>query len=164
MRKIEFPDAEIVLDWENNIDGWNMEEKPRDYSIYDIILLISEMQDVHKSKQLRFMICHEDFPVPIGAADLTGMDFEDHSSGVGILIADPEMRHRGFASKALLLLEEKAREWGLTKLRSTILENNDSSLHLFEKLGYKKLADSGEGYVVEGTYIKALVFEKWLSA
>jgi diamine N-acetyltransferase len=164
LRPIEFQDAQLVLDWENNVEGWNMEEKEQPYSIFDILSMILEMEDVPACKQIRYMIYLNATQEVIGAADLTDIDFEAHTAGVGILIADTRFRQKGYASQALLQLEEKARSWGLKKLKSSVLEDNAISLHLFEKMAYEKLADSEEGYVVEGVYIKAIVFEKWLNA
>lgn len=164
LRQIEMRDIEAVLDWENNVEGWNMEEKSEPYSVFDIISLIQAMQDVYACKQVRYMVCHKELKEAIGAADLTDMDFENATAGVGILIADSLYRNKGFASRALELLEDEARNWKLKSLKSTVLMNNDASVHLFEKLGYEKLATQEESYFVEGVYIKALVFEKWLNA
>jgi diamine N-acetyltransferase len=164
LRKVEFSDVERVLHWENKVEGWNMDDKDREYTLFDIIVLISEMQDVETSKQIRFMICHPSVSEPIGAADLTDINFGEGRAGVGVLIADPGMRNRGFASNALVLLEQEAKNLNIKHLKSTVLCSNEVSLHLFEKLGYEKLANREELYVVQGEYIKAFVFEKCLNA
>ena len=43
IRYIDVMDAEHVLDWENNVEGWNVEENETPYSIFDILQLIHDI-------------------------------------------------------------------------------------------------------------------------
>ena len=164
IRPIEVADAQLVLNWENNVEGWNMSETPVLYTFFDILNLINELQNVQTAKQARWMICTPDLHEPIGVVDLTDIDFEVGVSGVGVMIADPAHRRKGMASKALDLLEVEAKKLKIHTLLSTILEDNAGSIRLFEKIGYKKIGATEEKYFVQGTYIQGLLFEKWLNA
>ncbi len=163
IRPVEIDDAYHVLDWENNVEGWNMEQNETPYMLFDIVNLIYELQDVRKAKQTRWIICDSKDDRQLGAVDLTGIDFEKGEPSVGVLVADKEKRNRGIGRKALHLLEEQARELGLSRLLSGILPSNGASLHVFTKLGYRKIGETDESYFVDGVYIKALLFEKWLN-
>ncbi len=153
IRKVEFDDAEFILHWENNEENWAVSENSSPYSLFDIISLISELQDVRKAEQGRWMICSKESLFPIGCVDLTGIDFENKTAEVGILIADKEVRRLGFALKTLHLVEEQAKELGLDKLLCSIHSVNIASIELFKKCNYQQL-DGKEN----GIYF----FEKWL--
>ena len=60
IRYIDVMDAEHVLDWENNVEGWNVEENETPYSIFDILQLIHELSDIQKAKQARWIICEKE--------------------------------------------------------------------------------------------------------
>lgn len=164
IRPIEVADAQIVLNWENNVEGWNMSETSTLYTFFDILNLINDLQNVQTAKQGRWMICSPELREPLGVVDLTDIDFEVGVSGVGVMIADPMYRRRGLASKALKLLEIEAKNLKIHTLLSTILENNSASIQLFEKIGYEKIGATEEKYLVQGVYIQGLLFEKWLNA
>jgi len=164
IRPIEVSDAQLVLNWENNVEGWNMSETSELYTFFDILNLINDLQNVRTAKQARWMICSPKLEEPIGVVDLTDIDFEFGVSGVGVMIADSALRRQGLASKALKLLELEAKKLKLHTLLSTILEDNLASIRLFEQMGYKKIGAMEEKYLVQGVYIQGLLFEKWLNA
>lgn len=164
IRPIQITDAALVLDWENNLPEWNKGNTDIPYSLPDILNLIYDLQDVHRAGQGRWMICLPGSPQPVGVVDLTDIHFDRGESSVGVLVADPAWRRKGIASQALLLLEEKAAELGIRRLLSAVFSRNKPSIALFEQLGYQKIGLADETYFVEGTYIKPLLFEKWLNA
>ena len=162
IRYIDVMDAEHVLDWENNVEGWNTQENETPYSIFDILQLIHELSDIQKAKQARWIICEKDSGHQIGAADLTEIDFEHATASVGVLIAKKENRRSGFASQAISFIEEEARKLGIERLISTIFPGNKASIQLFEKCGFQKIGKSDDTYFIDGEYIEALLFDKWL--
>jgi len=162
LRYIETKDAEQVLDWENNEENWAVSENDSPYSIYDILVLIGELQNIQKAKQARWMICSNIDEEAIGNVDLTEIDFENKQATVGILIADKETRNKGFASEALQLIEVEAMKLGVEKLNSTIHQSNKVSITLFLKSEFKKIGLQKESDLKDDEYIDVLVFEKWL--
>ncbi len=162
LRYIEAKDAKQVLDWENNEENWAVSENDSPYSIYDILVLIEELQDIQKAKQARWMICLSINNKAIGNVDLTEIDFKNKQATVGILIADKELRNKGFASEAIRLIEVEAVKIGVEKLVCTIHQSNKASIALFLKSGFKKIGLQKEPDLKEGDYIEALLFEKWL--
>ena len=146
-------DAVLILDWENNVENWAVSENDSKYSLFDIVMLIGELQDIQKAKQGRWIICTTEDDAVIGCVDLTEVNFEENRAEVGILIAEKENRRKGYALQALQLIESKAEELDLNKLSCSIHSTNISSLELFKKNDYKQLDK-----ISNDIYF----FEKWL--
>jgi len=153
IRKVTFKDADCILYWENNEENWAVSENDSKYSIFDIVALIGELQNVQNARQGRWMICVKGNESPIGCVDLTGIDFENNTADVGILIAEKNYRRKGYALMSLQLIEEEAKELGLKKLSCSIHSTNLASIRLFEKCGYQELV---------GETKEIYFFEKWL--
>lgn len=162
IRYVEFKDAELVLDWENNQENWAVSENDSPYSIYDVLVLIGELQDIRKVNQARWMICLSGSNKAIGNVDLTEIEFDKHESTVGILIADVIQRNKGYASLALELIERQAEELEINKLNCSIHSDNTASISLFEKNGFIKIGKLEKPAVKDGQNIDVLLFEKWL--
>ncbi len=162
IRPVGVLDAEHVLDWENNVPDWNTAENDVPYTVLDILNFIHELDDIEKVKQARWIICKNDGHAQIGAVDLTEIDFQKSEASVGVLVAHQANRGKGYAKQALQLLEREAKSLGITRLISTILPNNEVSIHLFQKCGFTKIGETDERFLIDGAYIQALVFEKWL--
>ena len=150
LRYIEVKDAELVLEWDSP------------YSIYDILVLIGELQNVSKAKQARWMICLSENDKAIGNVDLTEIDFNKMEATIGILIACKEYRRKGFASKAIKLIESKAVALNLKKLHCSVHKDNIGSCNLFIKNKFMKIGEKLELEFKGGAYIDILLLEKWL--
>ena len=162
IRTIDIPDALTVLNWENNTENWDASDNKGEYQLFDIVRMIEESQDIHKICQGRWMICDKSNDALIGTTDLFAIDFEAGFATVGILIAEKENRQKGLASKALELLELEANRLELQKMHCAIHPDNDSSIKLFEKVGFKLAGETDEVFGHNGVIKKASIYEKWL--
>ena len=68
-----------------------------------------QQYDIWRTHQLRLVIARNDDATAVGAVDLFDFDPLNRRAGVGVLVADGE-RGRGYASEALVLLVEYARD------------------------------------------------------
>ncbi|MDX2362847.1 MAG: GNAT family N-acetyltransferase [Crocinitomicaceae bacterium] len=161
IRDITPLDAEFVQKWENDPE-WNFRENATPYSIMDILQFIHELGDVRKAQQARWIICETETDRPLGAVDLTEIDFAKKEASVGVLIAEKEDRRKGYAFQALELIEEKAKDLEIDRLISTVFKSNSGSLDLFIKNCFVKIGETDVPYLSEATYIKAIIFEKWV--
>ncbi|MFK7785459.1 MAG: GNAT family N-acetyltransferase [Crocinitomicaceae bacterium] len=148
-------DAATILSWENNPDNWDVSDNDSPYSLEDIVRLIQSFQTVEKPEQLRFMIHSKD--ILLGAVDIFDINYENKSGAIGILIAEEGFRRKGYASKALQLVETEARNRGISRLSALIHSENVKSRKLFEKMEY--LIHS-KGKI--GDQTKTVVVEKWV--
>lgn len=129
--------APIILDWENNPDFWEVTENEGPFSLDDIKYFIENSNSLEDSGQLRYMISTHSGRI-IGAIDLFDFDPLSRSAGIGILIAKPEDRSKGFASDALLTLIRHSRSGHLLKqLHCIIYPSNIASIKLFSRCGFK---------------------------
>lgn len=139
LRALEPEDLELLYQWENNIDVWQISNTVTPFSKYILKqYLENQSDDIFTAKQLRLVI-EVDFK-PIGTIDLFDYDPINHRAGVGVLIASQSDRNKGYATESLALLKEYAfNKLQLNQLYCNILEDNQNSIRLFENLGFEKV-------------------------
>lgn len=138
LRAPEPSDVALLYTWENDLALWNYSENLTQLSVFQIEQFILNSNDIFSSRQIRFMITLDaDGSVEtIGTADLYDFDPIHARAGVGILI-ESRHRHKGFASKALELLEQYAFEKLLLRqLYCYINTDNEESIRLFLSRNY----------------------------
>ncbi|MBT3384588.1 MAG: GNAT family N-acetyltransferase [Prolixibacteraceae bacterium] len=137
LRPIEPEDIELLYQWENNIEIWEVSNTKTPFSRHILAQYLKESaKDIYETKQLRLIIQNQKYE-PVGAIDL--FDFEPYHlrAGVGILVHKNSDRNRGFASDALKALSNYAFEiLGLKQLYANIAFDNIKSIRLFENSGF----------------------------
>lgn len=139
LRPLEPDDIELLYQWENNMEIWNVSNTRTPFSKYILAEYIKDSaKDIYESKQLRLIIGNE-FDEPVGALDLFDFDPYHMRAGVGILIHKNENRNHGYASDALNAIFGFAVEvLGLKQLFANIAAKNEVSIHLFKKAGFEQ--------------------------
>ncbi|HSO86623.1 MAG TPA: GNAT family N-acetyltransferase [Draconibacterium sp.] len=140
LRAIEPDDIELLYQWENNMEIWNVSNTRTPFSKYILAEYIKEsVKDIYETKQLRLIIQNENLE-PVGAVDLFDFDPYHMRAGIGILIHQKENRNHGYATDALNAIFNYSLEaLGLKQLYANIACKNDISIHLFEKVGFEKV-------------------------
>lgn len=73
----------------------------------------------------------------IGLINIDGLDWPNSHAEVGIALASPAARGKGYALEALMLLVDFAfKELGLNRLWARIIADNEASQRLFAKAGF----------------------------
>ncbi len=137
LRPVEPEDIELLYQWENNMEIWNVSNTKTPFSKYILAEYLKESaKDIYETKQLRLIIQNEN-SVPVGAVDLFDFDPYHMRAGIGILIHCTENRNQGYGSDALNATFSYALEvLGLKQLYANISLKNEVSIHLFEKVGF----------------------------
>lgn len=137
LRAVEPGDIDLLYRWENDSSLWEVSNTHTPFSRYILSQYIENTgRDILEQKQLRLIILTLEGE-PVGAVDLYDVDFFHQRAGVGILIHRTEDRRQGYATDALTALENYASEsLGIRQLFASIAEDNDASIHLFQKKGY----------------------------
>lgn len=136
LRPVDVRDYENVLKWENNSANWIQSGITEPYSNEEIKAYVSKVEDLEKDGQTRLMIDLKNNET-IGCVDLFDYDHENGIASVGLLI-DGMHRGNGYGSEALLGIGLMAKEqYQLQRLKALILADNDVSIHLFKKNGFK---------------------------
>ncbi len=161
LRTININDVDIIYNWENNPENWKVSAIQQPFSKAQITEFVLSEQDIFVHEQQRFIVCTNDNTI-IGNVDLFEFEPEHKRLGIGILIDKP-YRNKGFAKQAILLMEAYCKEiLNIKNIFCNILEDNPTSIKLFEGLHYQKIGIkpkwhhyNGKWYD-EGLYLKAL--------
>lgn len=137
LRPVAIRDVEVIMEWENNPEFWEVSSTPGPFTRSEIAEFIRSSVNVFRQNQMRWMIClHND--MPIGALDLFDFDPAEKSAGIGILIAQKEYRKKGLAQEALHHFIKFADDTlNFKKLHCIIYLDNKDSIQLFERNNFK---------------------------
>ena len=140
LRAIEPSDIDLLHKWENDRSIWSVSNTITSFSRKEIEEYITSIRDIYADKQLRLMICLASNDKSIGCIDLFDFDNNNLRAGVGILIAEPSQRQKGYASEALeLLIKYCFTILNLHQLYCNIPADNEASLKLFKKHGFQEI-------------------------
>ena len=137
LRPIEIQDLEAVYRWENNSENWTHSNHLNPFSRFFLeqYILHSE-NNIYTDRQLRLII-ETSGKEPVGLIDLFDFDPHHRRAAVGILV-DPVHQRRGYASEALGLVIQYARDTlSVKQLHCGIGEENTHSMRLFQKHGFE---------------------------
>lgn len=138
LRAIEPMDVNIIYQWENDTETWKASNTLTPFSKHLIEQYIKNSDnDIFAEKQMRMMICLHT-GIPVGTIDLFDFDPKNLRVGVGILIAEKENRHKGYASESLRLLVNYCfSTLQLHQMYCNITVDNEESVKLFATLGFQ---------------------------
>ncbi len=163
LRALEPADADLLYQWENQMELWSVSNTLTPFSRHQIITYINQISlDIYQTKQLRLMIDipKENRQESIGMIDLFDFDPYHSRGGIGVMIYKQE-REKGYAREAVALFAEYAfSHLGLHQIFCDISEENTASIKLFESLDFtfvgrkKQWLKTSEGYKDELMYQK----------
>jgi len=137
-RALEPEDIDLLYEWENDAQIWDVSNTYEPFSRYVLAKYIKESQrDIYESKQIRMIIENLEGEA-VGAIDLFDFDPFHFRAGVGILIHKEKDRRMGYATDALNLLCQYASNYlRLHQLFANISVDNLVSIQLFKKNGFE---------------------------
>ncbi len=166
LRAIEPSDVSILLKWENDPDLWVVSETFEPISEYKMTNFITQSLtfDVFTLHQIRLMIGlvekeNLDDVTIIGSIDLFDFDPINRRGGIGLML-DKAYRHQGFGKEALeqfLLYLQKYLH--LHQVYANISENNETSIKLFEGLGFKKCGEKKDWRYRNKSYLTEFMYQ-----
>lgn len=162
LRALEPGDLEFLYELENNSDIWEISGTITPYSRHVLKLYLDNAhRDIYEVKQLRLTICNELNDV-IGLIDLFDFDPKNRRSGIGIVILDKLDRNNGHGSEAVSLLCDYAFSvLNLNQVYANVGEENQASIQLFKKLGFKLAGVKKDWVLVGGKFKNELLFQKF---
>lgn len=161
LRALEPADVDALYAWENLSELWNTSATLAPYSRRNFQKYIETYDaDPFGSGELRLMV--ECGSRPVGFVDLYGVEVLHRRAYIGILIA-PDMQRRGYARRALALLERYcSRHLQLHQLLALVPVYNDVSLSLFASCGYTRVALLPDFIAVNRGFADAALMRKVL--
>ncbi|MFI0431345.1 GNAT family N-acetyltransferase [Mariniflexile sp. HMF6888] len=160
LRALEPEDLEFIHTIENDESVWEISNTITPYSKFLIKQYLKQShKDIFEAKQLRLVISSYD-NVALGMIDLFDFDFKNSRAGVGILVKELNDRAKGFGSEALkLLINYSFTHLGLHQLYCNVSEENNISIKLFTKQGFKKIGLKKDWILVNGSYKNEYIFQ-----
>jgi diamine N-acetyltransferase len=161
LRALEPEDLELLYEWENNDEYWVISNTISPFSRYTLKLYIENShKTLYETGQLRLMIDLVPEKVTIGTIDIFDFDSYHRRAGIGILIADENYRHKGYAKMALqCLINYCFNTLQLHQLFCNIIENNTESLELFKKSGFQEIGIKKDWIKTIDRYIDERMFQ-----
>ncbi|HSP11211.1 MAG TPA: GNAT family protein [Salegentibacter sp.] len=137
LRALEPEDLDFVHEIENTEDFWVVSATQSPYSRYMIKkYLENSHRDIYEVKQLRLVICNYDHK-PVGLIDLFDLEPKDRRAAIGILIADPADRKKGYGAESIsLVCEYSFKHLALHQVYVNVTADNEASVKLFEGQGF----------------------------
>lgn len=159
LRALEPEDLEFIHTIENDETIWALSNTITPYSRYVIKnYLENAFKDIFETKQLRLAITLPKGKT-IGLIDVFDFDFKNHRAGIGIVLKK-QFQKQGFANYALqLLIKYCFTHLQLHQLYCNITEDNNSSIALFKKQGFKLVGLKKDWTFVNGSYKNEYLFQ-----
>lgn len=162
LRAPEPGDLELLYIWENDTSIWRISGTLAPFSRNVLRMYLDNAgKDIYEMKQLRLIIQLKSNHRPVGAIDLFDFDPHHHRAGVGILVADPSDRRKGYAREALETLQEYC--FGILNLHQlycNIEAGNKASIALFKNAGFTEIGRKKEWLYTADGYKDELFFQK----
>lgn len=161
LRALEPTDLDFLYELENDTAIWEISGTLKPYSKKVLQLYLENAhRDIYEVKQLRLCICKPDQKC-IGLIDLFDFDPKHQRAGIGIVITNPGDRNKGLGAEALSLLCDYAfSTLDLHQLYANILEENEASIHLFEKMGFVQIGVKKEWTRTSSGFKNEIMFQK----
>ena len=137
LRAMEPEDLDFLYTIENDVDIWDVGMTNVPYSRYALHNYMANVSnDIYADRQVRLIVEHGK-GILVGMVDLVNFDPRHQRAEIGIVIGK-EHRKKGFATAALgLLADYAASVLHIHQLYVVVSIDNEPSLRLFEKLGYR---------------------------
>lgn len=162
LRAPELEDLDLLYIWENEPSIWKVSGTLAPFSRFVLKQYLEHAgKDIHEVKQLRLMIQLNKDHRPVGAVDL--FDFEPHHrrAGIGILIADPSDRRKGYAREALeTMVDYCFKVLHLHLVYCNIAAENKASISLFREAGFEESGRKKEWLFDGSSYEDELLYQK----
>ncbi len=138
LRAVEPEDLDLLYRIENDRKLWNVGTSNVPYSRYALHDYIANASDdIYVDRQVRMMVENVSGDI-IGIVDLVNFDPKNCRAEVGLIILDI-YRRQGYGSSVLEQIADYALKiLHLHQLFAFIDEQNEASLYLFKKMGYRE--------------------------
>lgn len=163
LRAMEPADVDLLYNWENDLSVWQLSNTIAPFSRFVLEQYVMNAdQDIYSSKQLRLMIVtneENEKPRTIGSIDLFDFDPKNLRVGIGILIIKEE-REKGYASEALeLVIRYVFDTLCLHQIYCNIPVGNESSIKLFQKMGFKVAGQKKDWLIINKQWVVELLLQ-----
>ncbi len=113
--------------------------------------------DLKNEKSRMFAIRTRADDLFIGSCGIVNLNMFTHSAEVGINLAHPDYRGKGYGSEIMLLtMRYGFEQFNLNRISLRVMGFNTRAIRLYEKLGFQHEAREREVFFHDGTYFDQL--------
>lgn len=161
LRAIEPSDLEFLYRLENDTNVWEISNTITPYSKSVLgRYLDNSYRDIYDVKQLRLCICTLKDEV-VGLVDLFDFDPKNKRVGLGLIIASQDKRNQGLGTEVVnLCCNYVFNMLDVHQVHANILEENQASIHLFEKVGFERVGIKKDWVRYNGTFKNEILYQK----
>jgi diamine N-acetyltransferase len=159
LRTVLPADEAIIFEWENNPANWLISDTRQPFTRAAIHDFVVGTHNLFINHQLRLMMVELATNRVVGAVDLFEYESYHKRVGVGILVANPSDRKKGWGKESLILaMDYVIKQIGVHQVYCNILTSNTKSIQLFESCGFeligvkKSWIRSGATFLDEAMY------------
>lgn len=162
LRAPEPEDLDLLYIWENDPSIWQVSGTLTPFSKYILKQYLEHAdKDIYQVKQLRLIIQLKQNHRPVGAVDLFDFEPHHHRAGLGILIADPSDRRKGYAREALETMIAYCFEvLNLHQVYCNVAAGNQASIRLFQESGFEQCGRKRDWLFHDRGYEDELLFQR----
>lgn len=162
LRPIERADLTKLNTWKNSEEIYqNLGGGYMPVSIDTQEKWLDDLMDT-TGKNKRFMIQLKGADA-IGMIGLYGINWIHRTCELGLFIGESEQHGKGLGSEAYRLIEEFAvRYLNIRKIKAFVVSDNDSAVHMYEKLGFGKVGELKAERFINGKYCSVYIMEKFI--
>jgi diamine N-acetyltransferase len=160
LRALEPTDLDFLYRLENNTEFWEYGHTQTPLSKFVLKqYLENSHRDIYDVKQLRLVITDLKDEV-VGLIDFFDFDPKNKRVGLSIIIEDSAQRRKGFALEAIQLVCVYAfKVLDVHQVYAHITPDNEKSIKLFEKSGFKKSGTKKDWNYFGGEYKDEVLFQ-----
>ena len=141
LRAVEMSDLDLLYEWENNTELWQVSNTLTPFSKYLLKKYIENTNlEIYQTKELKLMIdvkISENQYKTVGMLDIFDFDAFHKRAGIGIMINKNE-QNKNYATEVLKIINNYCfSHLKLHQLYCNIAEDNEISLKLFQNAGFK---------------------------
>ncbi|TNE53191.1 MAG: N-acetyltransferase [Bacteroidetes bacterium] len=138
LRTPEMEDVSDLMRWENDPENWKVSETQNPYTEEEIENFVDRKDTLEEDGQQRFIICRNEDVKKLGTLDVFDAEPAKGKLSVGVLIADPDERGKGYAKESLMLMVSYLQKQKVFEhLIAHVQEDNSASKNLFESCDFK---------------------------
>lgn len=159
LRPLRIEDLEKTHEWRNNLELIKLTQGIRFPKTLEMDCdWFNQTLNDKSNRNIYFGIDIKNTSEFIGLIQLTNIDFISGTAVLGLIISDTANQGHGYGFEAnKLLLDYSFFQLNLRKITSYVVEYNQASLKLFEKLGFLNEGVLKEHFYHDGKYVDVII-------
>lgn len=158
IREIQLVDAQKALEYMKmvNAETKNLTREPDEFNITLEQEEAFITRVVGSTNEFSYTVWHDDQLISISGFHGSALKRMNHRVNLGISVLK-EYHNLGIGSLLMILLVEKAKEFGKAKMELEVRADNPNAIKVYERAGFEVEGRRKKGFKVDGNYVDLLL-------